>query len=195
MNITQILNLYVKKTQKNLAFFLQLSDVSRCLLTSMVLFAQLDQLQAAHLIWSGRGWWAQERGRGGTRSYLSTGRSHGYDCSSPCEERTLWDGPVLHAPLSPAPRWQPQSEFFWGGNGAVLLPVMPWAPCCSAREHTVVPWLVSPWEHGAWCPPVAMPPRWQRIPAKAIFGTLHYLGSATTTSRTTDEQCHSAKAN
>lgn len=118
MNITQILILYIKKTQKNLAFFLQLSDVSHCLLTSVVLFAQVDQLQVAHLTWSGRGWWAQERRRGGTISYLSTGRTDGYDCSSPCEERTLqvWDGPVFHAPPLPcvgsAPGWQPQSDFF-----------------------------------------------------------------------------------
>lgn len=50
MNITQILILYIKKTQKDLLFsFSCLRDMSLCLLTSMVLFAGLDQLQAAHL--------------------------------------------------------------------------------------------------------------------------------------------------
>lgn len=171
MNITQILILYIKKTQKDLFFsFSCLRHMSLYLLTSMVLFAELDQLQAAHLTWSGRGWWAQEGGRGGTRSYLSTGRINGYDCSSCCGERTSRWGMVQSFLLLLSLLWDllpdgnPKVIYFWGGNDALLLLVLPWAPCCIAREYTVVPRLPSPQEHGAWCPPWS-----ERIPAQSHF--------------------------
>lgn len=89
--------------------------------------------------WSRRGWWAQEKGRGGTRSYPSTGRTNGCDCTSPCEERIwqVWDGPVFHPspvpPVGSALRWHPQSEFFEVG-------MMP-CRCLSCLGHlAALPW-------------------------------------------------------
>lgn len=199
MTITQILVLYIKKNQKNLAFFFRLSVCSppwSCLQswTSSRLPTLPDQEGGGE---------HRKGGEEGPDPISPQARTDGYACSSPYEERTLqvWDGPLLHAspvpPVGSAPRWQPLGDFFFFevammpccclsrlGHLAALPGNTLRCHGCHHHENTVL-----------GVPQLSCHHAGRGSLPKGKFGIPHSMGNATTSSRTTDEQCQCAKAN
>lgn len=198
MNITQILILYIKKTQKNLVFFLQLSQGYVSLFAHLrgpVCRAGPAPGCPPYLIWKG---------------VVGTGSGERRDEILPLygQDRWLWlqlllwrkdiqvgDGPVLLAspvpPVGSAPRWQPKSDLFFEVG---------MMPCCclSCLGHLAA--LPGNTQRCHGChhhknPALGVHHGGRGSLPKAIFGIPQYMGSVTTIGRSADEQRHCTKDN
>lgn len=169
----------------------------------MIPCAKLDQLQAAHCTWSGKG-----RAEGAdpappwagllAASWAAVTGSGSSVCSSPCEERMLQaqGSLVLHTAPVPAmgsaPRQHRQSCF--GGEDDAHHSLGTLLYCHKTLSGVTITGtlrsrcLGSP----AGCEPCCHASGGS-LP-KAVFGT-SFTGTSATTSRSADEKCHRAKAN